>query len=68
LSTHLHLGLPSGLFPSGMPTNIFWYCKWYEGQWVSKDYPKSVTELLRLEERRFLQGVCYFINNIPVFI
>jgi hypothetical protein len=22
LSTHLHLGLPSGLFPSGFPTNI----------------------------------------------
>jgi hypothetical protein len=22
LSTHLRLGLPSGLFPSGMPTNI----------------------------------------------
>jgi hypothetical protein len=25
LSTHLHLDLPSGLFPSGFPTNIlFW--------------------------------------------
>jgi hypothetical protein len=23
LSTHLHLGLPSGLFPSGFPTNAF---------------------------------------------
>jgi hypothetical protein len=33
-----------------------------------KEYPKSVTELLRLEEKRFLQGVCYFINNIPIFI
>jgi hypothetical protein len=24
LSTHLHLGLPSGLFPSGLPTNILY--------------------------------------------
>jgi hypothetical protein len=23
-----------------------------------KDYPKSVTELLRLEDKRFVQGVC----------
>jgi hypothetical protein len=30
-----------------------------------KEYPKSVTELLRLEEKRFLQGVCYFIKKIP---
>jgi hypothetical protein len=40
LSTHLRLGLPSGLFPSGKPTNILyafhkserlwcWYC-WTE--------------------------------------
>jgi hypothetical protein len=27
-----------------------------------KEYLKSVTELLRLEEKRFVQGVCYFIN------
>jgi hypothetical protein len=33
-----------------------------------KEYPKSVTELLRLEEKRFLQGICYFINNIPIFM
>jgi hypothetical protein len=33
-----------------------------------KEYPKSVTELLRLEEKRFVQGVCYFINKIPKFI
>jgi hypothetical protein len=32
------------------------------------EYPKSVTELLRLEEKRFLQRVCYFINSIPIFI
>jgi hypothetical protein len=24
LSTHLRLGLPSGLFPSGFPTNILY--------------------------------------------
>jgi hypothetical protein len=33
-----------------------------------KEYPKSVTGLLRLEEKRFVQGACYFINNIPIFI
>jgi hypothetical protein len=33
-----------------------------------QEYPKSVTELLRLEEKRFVQGVCYFINNIFKFI
>jgi hypothetical protein len=33
-----------------------------------KEYPKSVTELLRLEEKRFVQGVCYFKNKIPKFI
>jgi hypothetical protein len=58
--------------------HIFWDCKRYEGQWATikdilsenskKEYPKSVTELLRIEEKRFLQGVCYFINNIPIFI
>jgi hypothetical protein len=33
-----------------------------------KEYPKSVTELLRVEVKRFLQGVCYFLNKIPKFI
>jgi hypothetical protein len=33
-----------------------------------KEYPKSVTELLRLEEERFVQGLSYFINKIPIFI
>jgi hypothetical protein len=33
-----------------------------------KKYPKSVTELLRLEEGRFVQGFSYFINTIPIFI
>jgi hypothetical protein len=58
--------------------HIFWDCKLYEDQRATmmdilpenckKEYPKSVTELLRLGEKRFLQGVCYFINNIPIFI
>jgi hypothetical protein len=30
-----------------------------------KQYPKLVTDLLRLEEKGFVQGVCYFINKIP---
>jgi hypothetical protein len=33
-----------------------------------KEYLKSVTELLRLEEKRFVHGVSYFINKIPIFI
>jgi hypothetical protein len=36
-----------------------------------KEYPKSVTdvtEVLRLEEKRFVQGVSYFINKNPKFI
>jgi hypothetical protein len=58
--------------------HIFWDFKRYEEQRATmrdilyenskKDYPKSVTELLRLEEKIFLKGVCYFINNILIFI
>jgi hypothetical protein len=58
--------------------HIFWNCKLYEDQRATmmdilsenskKEYPKSVTKLLRLEEKRFVQGVCYFINKIPEFI
>jgi hypothetical protein len=58
--------------------HIFWDCKLYEDQRATmmdvlsengkKEYPKSVTDLLRLEEKRFVQGVCYFVNKIPKFI
>jgi hypothetical protein len=58
--------------------HIFWDCKRYEEQRATtrdilsenskREYPKSVTELLRLEGKIFLQGVCYFMNNIPIFI
>jgi hypothetical protein len=58
--------------------HIFWDCKLYEEQRATmvsilsenrkKEYPKSLTELLRLEEKRFVQGVSYFINKIPIFI
>jgi hypothetical protein len=61
-----------------MEENIFWDCKLYKDQRATmmdilsknstKEYPKSVTELLRLQEKRFVQGVCYFINKIPKFI
>jgi hypothetical protein len=57
---------------------IFWDCKLYEYQRATmmdilsenskKEYPMSVTELLRLEEKRYVQGVCYIINKIPKFI
>jgi hypothetical protein len=62
----------------GAEEHIFWDCKLYGDQRAivmdilsensKKEYPKSVTDLLRLEEKRFLQGVCYFINNIPIFM
>jgi hypothetical protein len=52
---------------------IFWDYKLYEdkkatmmGSWSQnskKGHPKSVTELLRLEEKKFLQFVCYFIKK-----
>jgi hypothetical protein len=59
------------LFGDGLQTeeHIFWDCKLYEDQRATvmdivsenskRVCPKSVTELLRLEEKRFLQGVCY---------
>jgi hypothetical protein len=53
---------------------IFWDCKLYEGQRATmmdilfENSKKEVTELLRLEEKRFVQGVSYFINEIPKFI
>jgi hypothetical protein len=58
--------------------HIFWDCKQYEDQRAmvmdilsensKKEYPKSVTELLGLEEERFMQDICYIINNVPIFI
>jgi hypothetical protein len=33
-----------------------------------KEYAKSVTELLRLEQKRFVPSVSYYINKIPTFI
>jgi hypothetical protein len=58
--------------------HIFWDCKLYEGQTATmmdilsenskKEYPVWLKELLRLEEKRFVQGVCFFLNKIPEFI
>jgi hypothetical protein len=55
--------------------HIFWDCKLYEEQRATmvailsenrkKECPKSFIELLRLEEKRFVQD---FINKIPIFI
>jgi hypothetical protein len=52
--------------------HIFWDCKLYEDQRATmilpenskKEYAKSVTELLRLEEKIYVQGVCYFTNKL----
>jgi hypothetical protein len=57
--------------------HIFWDCKLYEDhrpkmdilpENSKKEYTKPVTELLRLEGKKFMQVVCYFINKIPKFI
>jgi hypothetical protein len=32
------------------------------------EYPKPVTKPLRLEDKRFVQGVCYFIQRNPKLI
>jgi hypothetical protein len=58
--------------------HIFWDCTLYEDQRAimmdilsensKKEYPESVTELLRLEQKIFVEGVCNFINKIPIFI
>jgi hypothetical protein len=52
---------------------VFWDYELYEDQRATvmdilsenrkKEYPKSVTELLRLEEKRFVQDICNFINS-----
>jgi hypothetical protein len=57
---------------------IFWDCKMYEEQRATmmdilfekskNEYPKSVTKLSSLEEKGFVQGVCYFIKHVPIFI
>jgi hypothetical protein len=63
-----------------MEEHVLWDCKLYEDQRatmmgilsenIKKEYSKSVTELLTLDEKkkRFVQDVCYFINKIPNFI
>jgi hypothetical protein len=61
-----------------MEEHILWDCKLYEDQRATpmgilsenskKEYPKSVTELLRLGEKGFVRGICYIINKIPKFI
>jgi hypothetical protein len=59
--------------------HVFWdlNCRRTKGQrwWVYclrkariKEYPKSVTELLRPEGKIFAQEVCYLINRIPNFV
>jgi hypothetical protein len=60
-----------------MEEYIFRDCKWYEEQRATmgdilsenskKEYPKSVYRALTARRKRFVQGACYFINNIPIF-
>jgi hypothetical protein len=61
-----------------MEEHVFCDCKLYKEQRatktdmlsekIKKEYPQSVTELLRLEGKGFLQCLCNFINEIPQFI
>jgi hypothetical protein len=47
-----------------------WFA-WYLSDGVRNANVEDValgTELLRLEEKRFVQGVSYFINKISIFI
>jgi hypothetical protein len=67
-------------FGDGLQTeeHILWDCKLYEDQRATmmdilsenskKEYPKSVTGLLRLQEKIFLQGISYFMNKIPKYV
>jgi hypothetical protein len=50
--------------------HIFWDCKLYEEQraTVNNTLRTAKRNTQRLEEQRFVQGACYFINNIPIFI
>jgi hypothetical protein len=58
--------------------HIFWDFKLNEDQRATmmdilsehskKEYPKSVTELLTLEKKTFVDCVCYFINKITKVI
>jgi hypothetical protein len=68
-------------FGDGLQTEeyIFWDCKRYGEQRTTmkdilsenskKAYPHKVSyRALKARRKRFLQGVCSFINNIPIFI
>jgi hypothetical protein len=62
LSTHLHLGLPSGLFPSGFPTNIpyaFLFSpivpRALPGNYVGKNLFRNFHVFFRLLRPLFLQ-------------
>jgi hypothetical protein len=53
-----------------MEKHVFWDCKLYEVKKATmidilSECRKSVKHLIRLEEKRFVQGTCYFINKIP---
>jgi hypothetical protein len=58
--------------------HIFWDCKLYEDQRAAMmdilsenrkwEHSKPVTELLRLEQKRFVQGISYFLSKISRFI
>jgi hypothetical protein len=61
-----------------MAEHIFWDCKLYEGQRArvmdilsensKKEYSKVSYRALKARGKKFVQGICYFINKTPKFI
>jgi hypothetical protein len=58
-----------------MEEHIIWDCKWYKDQqatmmdiWSENSKMNTWSKLLRLEVKKIVQGVCYFIDKIPKFI
>jgi hypothetical protein len=66
LPTHLCLGLPSGLFPSGFPTNILYdplqnFFHHYPERTCrihTSDIPSTKSHIHFLSLRSFMQGIC----------
>jgi hypothetical protein len=70
LSTHLHLGLPSGLFPSGFPINILYaflfspYCTKFLAHLILLDL---IILIILGDIYKFLKGLSYVVTSIIRF-
>jgi hypothetical protein len=52
----------------GNEEHIIWDCKLYEDQRATMMDILSENRALQARGKRFVQGVCYFINKIPTLI